>query len=129
MVWTQWEKVTELDFQETIPEKKLRERGGGVFRLSFNRPERMNPMTDQGWEEVCLAMNYAGKADDIGVIVFAGRVLPDLPLAAVVGATNLVTGHVGPVRADRRGAISPLSRTGSLDNGDAVNNGCPRRDV
>ncbi|MBW1683099.1 MAG: enoyl-CoA hydratase/isomerase family protein [Deltaproteobacteria bacterium] len=72
MTWTEWKKVPGLDFTETIAERKYRKRGGGVFRLSFNRPERMNPMTDKGWEEVCLAMDYVNHADDIGVVVFAG---------------------------------------------------------
>jgi len=72
MAWTKWEKVAEFDFKETILEKKYRDRGGSVIRLSFNRPERMNPMTDRGWEEVCLTMVHANHSEDIGVIVFSG---------------------------------------------------------
>jgi naphthoate synthase/2-ketocyclohexanecarboxyl-CoA hydrolase len=72
MTWTEWEKVPDLDFVETRAERKYRERGGGVLRLSFNRPEKMNACTSRGWEEVCLAMDYVRRAHDIGVVVLAG---------------------------------------------------------
>ena len=44
--WTQWEKVPEFDFTDIIYEKKYNEEiGGGVARITINRPEKYNAFT------------------------------------------------------------------------------------
>ena len=67
--WTVWERVPGFDSEETIYEKKCRERGSGVGRILFNRPHRMNAFTDVGMREVIRAQNEANRDPSIGVIV------------------------------------------------------------
>lgn len=67
--WTDWQPVPGFDSEETIYEKKYRERGGGVARLQFNRPQRMNAFTSVGMQEVIRAISEANRDTQIGVIV------------------------------------------------------------
>ncbi len=69
--WTSWEHVPSFDSEETIYEKKYRDRGGGVGRILFNRPERMNSFTAVGMQEVVRAVREANGDPQIGVIVIS----------------------------------------------------------
>lgn len=71
MKWSAWEKVTGFDFEDVVYEKKYRDRGGGVARLSFNRPQRMNAMTALSTGETVMAVQDASQDKDIGVIVIS----------------------------------------------------------
>lgn len=73
MAWSEWEPVNELGFEEMVAERRHRERGGGVLRLSFSRPERLNAATNRAFDEICRAMHWVRDAEDIGVVVFRGR--------------------------------------------------------
>ncbi|MDY6835288.1 MAG: enoyl-CoA hydratase-related protein [Chloroflexota bacterium] len=70
-MWSAWEKVAGFEGKETVYEKKYRDRGGGVARISSNRPQRMNAMTNIGWTELTNAVLDADGDKDIGVIVIA----------------------------------------------------------
>ena len=70
--WTPWEKVKGFDFEEILYEKKYRVQGGGVGRLTFNRPERMNSFTSKGISEMSIGLFDASKGNTLGVIVMTG---------------------------------------------------------
>lgn len=69
--WTEWERVEAFDFEDIIYEKRYRERGGGVARLLMDRPQSMNAMTGNGWQEIVDAMRDAAADNTIGVIVLS----------------------------------------------------------
>lgn len=73
MAWTPWQEVEGLKFREIIYEKKHRRQGGGVARITFNRPERMNSLTHEGFEDIAVALDDASHDPAIGVVVMAGR--------------------------------------------------------
>jgi naphthoate synthase/2-ketocyclohexanecarboxyl-CoA hydrolase len=70
--WSDWERVARFDTEETIYEKKYRDRGGGVARVLFNRPQRLNAFTGTGAAEFVRAIHDANRDDEIGVIVVSG---------------------------------------------------------
>jgi len=73
MSWTTWEKVSEFDFKELIYEKKHHTViGGGVARVTMNRPERMNTLTDTMMKEMSVALDDASHDKSIGVVVYTG---------------------------------------------------------
>lgn len=72
MVWSKWEPYQNRELKELIYEKKYRDTGGGVARITFNRPQRMNAMTNYGWEEIAFCVDEANLDPDIGVIYFIG---------------------------------------------------------
>src|SRR5207253_415679 len=47
MPFSAWENVTGFDFKDILYEKKYhRENGGGVARVTINRPQKLNAFTD-----------------------------------------------------------------------------------
>ncbi len=70
--WSEWERVRGYTGEETIYEKKYRDRGGGVARVLFNRPQRLNAFTGVGAGEFVRAVHDAGRDPEIGVIVVSG---------------------------------------------------------
>ena len=77
MSWSEWSVVTGEgldDFKEIVFEKKYhRELGGGIARVSLNKPEKMNTLTLATVDEMFRAFYDAGHDSSIGVIVIAGR--------------------------------------------------------
>ena len=77
MSWTDWSTVTGdgLDaFKEIIYEKKQHAAlGGGVARVSLNKPEKMNTLTMSTVEEMFRAFYDANHDSAIGVIIVAAR--------------------------------------------------------
>lgn len=77
MSWTDWSVVTGEgldDFREIVYEKKRhRTLGGGVARVSLNKPEKMNILTLATVEEMFRAFYDANHDPSIGVIVVAAR--------------------------------------------------------
>jgi naphthoate synthase/2-ketocyclohexanecarboxyl-CoA hydrolase len=73
MAWTEWKKaeVGGCKGEEIIYEKKYRDKGGGVARITFNRPERMNAFTEIGIDELCLCLDNASGDPAIGVVVIS----------------------------------------------------------
>ena len=71
MAWSEWQ-VEDLGLKELVYEKKHRDSGGWVVRISSNRPHRMNALTDQGWAEFALAMRAADTDSGVAVVVISG---------------------------------------------------------
>jgi 1,4-dihydroxy-2-naphthoyl-CoA synthase len=67
--WTDWQDVPGVEFKEIVYQKKYRDRGGGVARLLFNRPQRMNAFTGVGLRELRDGLFDANADPNIGVIV------------------------------------------------------------
>ena len=72
MAWTRWEKVAEFDFTDVIYEKKYLEKGGGVARITINRPDKLNAFTDHTIREWATGLDDASHDDAIGVVVLTG---------------------------------------------------------
>ncbi|MDP3955164.1 MAG: enoyl-CoA hydratase-related protein [bacterium] len=72
MGWTNWEKVSEHEFTDIIYEKKCREEGGNVARISFNRPKILNAFTGHTCKEVREALYDASHDRNVGVVVLTG---------------------------------------------------------
>lgn len=71
--WTQWEKFTELEFSDIIYEKKYhKEIGGGVARITINRPEKYNAFTALTQDEMFKAFYDASHDKSIGVVILTG---------------------------------------------------------
>jgi len=73
MAWTEWKRteVAGCKQEEIIYEKKYRDKGGGVARILFNRPQRMNSFTEKGIQELCLCLDNASNDATIGVVVIS----------------------------------------------------------
>ncbi len=72
MTWTDWEKVEDaaLDFSEILYDKHYhKELEGGVARVSINRPEKYNAVTNTTVDEMFRAFYDASHDPMIGVIV------------------------------------------------------------
>lgn len=72
MEWTEWESVKAFNFKDTIYEKKYRKEGGGVARITIDRPKVYNAFTGDTIDEVCLAFDDASHDKTIGVVVLTG---------------------------------------------------------
>jgi naphthoate synthase/2-ketocyclohexanecarboxyl-CoA hydrolase len=75
MSWTDWKqpKGDGLDFSEIIYEKKFHEElEGGVARISVNRPEKYNALTNVTVDEMFRAFYDANHDPMIGVIIVTG---------------------------------------------------------
>ena len=75
MGWTAWEKVTGegLDLADIIYEKKYHtEIGGGVAKITVNRPKKYNAFTDVTQNEMFRAFYDASHDPTIGVVVITG---------------------------------------------------------
>ena len=75
MSWSKWERVQGegLDFAEIIYEKHVHEEtGGAVARVSVNRPEKYNAVTNATVDEMFRAFYDANHDPAVGVIVLAG---------------------------------------------------------
>lgn len=72
MGWSEWESVPEVSFQQIIYERKYREAGGGVVRITFNRPDRLNSWNDVSVNEIHVAFDEASHDDTVGVVVVTG---------------------------------------------------------
>ena len=68
----EWTRVPEFaSTKETIYEKKYYH-SGGVARITFNTPERLNAITIHGMEEVVMELSDADADDSIGAVVLTG---------------------------------------------------------
>ncbi|MBE7519630.1 MAG: enoyl-CoA hydratase/isomerase family protein [Thermoflexaceae bacterium] len=68
--WSEWKDLTaSLGFEEVRYEKAYRKEGGGVARVSFNRPHRLNAFTGKGLGEFVRGVNDADRDRDVGVII------------------------------------------------------------
>ncbi len=75
MSWTQWRRVegAGFEFAEILYEKKHHAAlGGGIARVTFNKPDKMNTLTLSTVDEMFRAFYDANHDPEIGVIVIAG---------------------------------------------------------
>jgi naphthoate synthase/2-ketocyclohexanecarboxyl-CoA hydrolase len=76
MSWNEWQSVAGEgleDFKEIIYEKKFHdELGGGIARVTINKPKKYNTMTLATVEEMFRAFYDANHDTGIGVIIVAG---------------------------------------------------------
>jgi len=74
MTWTAWGKTKGFEhFEDTIYEKKyIKESGGGVARITINRPETLNATRAETSREIGLAMDDASHDPMTGVLVLQG---------------------------------------------------------
>jgi naphthoate synthase/2-ketocyclohexanecarboxyl-CoA hydrolase len=75
MGWTNWERVSGdgLDFDEIVYEKKrFEDLGGGVARITINKPDKYNVMTLRTVDEMFRAFYDANHDTSLGAIIVAG---------------------------------------------------------
>src|SRR3989304_9470650 len=75
MSWTEWERVQgdDFEFAETVSEKRTHlELEGRVARVSINRPEKYNAVTNRTMDEMFRAFYDASHDPMVGVIVLTG---------------------------------------------------------
>jgi naphthoate synthase/2-ketocyclohexanecarboxyl-CoA hydrolase len=75
MAWTEWQPVTGdgLDFEQILYDKKHHEDlGGGVARITVNKPDKYNAMTLSTVDEMFRAFYDANHDSSVGVIIVAG---------------------------------------------------------
>lgn len=75
MSWTEWQQVEGegLQFDEIIYEKKWhKELGGGIARVTINKPDRYNVMTLRTVDQMFRAFYDASHDTSLGAIVVAG---------------------------------------------------------
>ena len=69
--WTEWKDVEDFACDQILYQKRYRRQGGGVARVVMNRMERMNSITDLGFQEISDAFNEAARDNSIGVVVYS----------------------------------------------------------
>jgi naphthoate synthase/2-ketocyclohexanecarboxyl-CoA hydrolase len=75
MGWTDWERVSGdgLDFDEIVYEKKrFEDLGGGVARITINKPDKFNVMTLRTVDQMFRAFYDANHDTSLGAIIVAG---------------------------------------------------------
>ena len=72
MPWQPWEQVEELAFNDIIYEKRTREAGGRMARITINRPQVRNAFTDKTVKELQRAFDDASNDRMVGVVVLTG---------------------------------------------------------
>jgi len=71
MTWQAWETV-DLGLKDVILEKKTRNAGGRLARVTINRPQVLNAFTDQTVEELVTAFDDASNDPQVGVVCLTG---------------------------------------------------------
>lgn len=69
--WGAWEAVEGFDLEHLIYEKRRRTRGGGVARIRFDRPERMNALNGPMFQGIVDTLRDANRDSSIGAIVLS----------------------------------------------------------
>jgi len=72
MTWQAWESVTGFEFKDILYEKRTRNAGGRVGRITFNRPQVRNAFTDYTVKELVRAFDDSSNDPMIGVVVLTG---------------------------------------------------------
>ncbi|CAN5445448.1 1,4-dihydroxy-2-naphthoyl-CoA synthase [soil metagenome] len=72
MTWQQWEPVEELKFKDILYEKRTRDAGGRVARITINRANVRNAFTDMTVKELQRAFDDASNDRMVGVVVLTG---------------------------------------------------------
>lgn len=72
MGWTEWERIEKYGSKDIIYEKKYHSEGGGVGRITINRPNVYNAFTGDTIDEICIALDDASHDETLGVVVLTG---------------------------------------------------------
>jgi naphthoate synthase/2-ketocyclohexanecarboxyl-CoA hydrolase len=72
MTWQAWEQVAELTFNDIIYEKRTRNAGGRMARITIHRPKVRNAFTDKTVKELQRAFDDASNDSMVGVVVLTG---------------------------------------------------------
>jgi dihydroxynaphthoic acid synthetase len=71
MTWGNWE-ATDLGFEQIIYEKRTRDAGGRVARVTINRPKSLNAISDSTIAELQKAFDDASNDPMVGAVIFTG---------------------------------------------------------
>jgi naphthoate synthase/2-ketocyclohexanecarboxyl-CoA hydrolase len=73
MAWSAWQRVPGFDFTDVIYDKKQHlEMGGGVARITINRPQVLNATTGHTFREMVTSINDASNDSNLGALVLTG---------------------------------------------------------
>lgn len=72
MAWKAWESVQGFQFKDINYEKRTREAGGRVARITINRPKMRNAFTDDTIKEMVRAFDDASNDRMVGIVVLTG---------------------------------------------------------
>ena len=67
--WSEWVSAPGYGDDELLYDKKYRDRGGGVARIRFNRPQKLNAFHGGNLAEFVRCVEEANRDSDVGVIV------------------------------------------------------------
>ena len=67
--WSKWVSAPGYGDEELLYDKKYRDRGGGVARIRFNRPQKLNAFHGGNLAEFVRCVEEANRDSDVGVIV------------------------------------------------------------
>jgi dihydroxynaphthoic acid synthetase len=70
--WQEWQSVEGFEFTDLLYEKKTRDEGGRLARVTINRPKSLNSFTDHTVEELVAAFDDASHDGMTGVVVLTG---------------------------------------------------------
>ncbi len=98
--WNEWSPGNDRTYESILYDKRYRQRGGGVARILFNRPERLNSYDIPMGNEVIHALLDASRDNTIGVIVLS-HVGPHFgvggnvsALSSDAGSTDMLIGNI-----------------------------------
>ncbi len=72
MSWQEWKHVGGFAFKDILYEKRIRDAGGQVARITINRPKSLNAFTDETVKELQAAFDDASNDRQVGLVVFTG---------------------------------------------------------
>ena len=72
MGWQEWKRVPGFEFKDILYEKRVRDQGGQMARITINRPKALNAFTDETVKELQAAFDDGSNDRQVGLIVFTG---------------------------------------------------------
>jgi len=70
--WQDWTDVPGFTFKDILYEKRIRNAGGQIARITINRPKSLNAFTDETVKELQAAFDDASNDRQVGMVVFTG---------------------------------------------------------
>jgi 1,4-dihydroxy-2-naphthoyl-CoA synthase len=103
--WSEWKAVDGFENEAIILEKRYRKRGGGVTRISINRPERMNALNGDACTGLVTGLRQANDDASIGAIVITHKG-PHFGVGGdLTGGANAAMGQIDSTIKDCRKPI------------------------
>ena len=92
--WSEWKAVEGFENTAVIFETRYRKRGGGVARISIDRPERMNALNGDACTGLVRSLRQANDDAAIGAIVI-GQTGPHFGVGGdLSGGVNAAMGQL-----------------------------------